>query len=286
MPIQKQENDTGTEEQTRKLFTCPVDGCVKCFQQYGSLENHLQYGSCKLVPERKNLFDKAKISYRDKLLHDRGIQPVLASSTLPVPAEETKHKGWALKVTKKASFQWKTKKYLEEKFFLGQETGHKVEAVTVAQEMRYAKDEDGSSRFTLDEFLTPQQVQSFFSRMAAKFKNRRKEILEEDITTAEDEAAYSSTRADILEKCQLSHPIVYDSFNLCALNASNGFKKLSVNMLRLICEYFDLDVCNVPRSREAPCSITELNDISGWPARLFDGSPPGGTGSVKCIFAD
>ena len=69
------------------------------------------------------------------------------------------------------------------------------------------------------------------------------------MTAAEDEAAYSSTRADILEKCQLSHPIVYD---LCALSASNGFKKLSVNMLRLICEYFDLDVCNVPRSREAP----------------------------------
>ena len=118
--------------------------------------------------------------------------------------------------------------------------------------MRYAKDEDGSRRFTLDEFLTPQQVQSFFSRMAAKLKNRREEILEEDITAAEDEAAYSLTRADILKKCQLSHPIVYDSFNLCALNASNGFKKLSVNMLRLICEYFDLDVCNVPRSRKAP----------------------------------
>ena len=88
--------------------------------------------------------------------------------------------------------------------------------------------------------------------MAAKLKNRGKKILEEDITAAEDEAAYSSTRADILEKCQLSHPIVYDSFNLCALNASNGFKKLSINMLRLICEYFDLDVCNIPRLRKAP----------------------------------
>ena len=73
--------------------------------------------------------------------------------------------------------------------------------------------------------------------MVAKLKSRREEILEEDITAAEDEAAYSSTRADILEKCQLSHPIVYDSFNLCALNASNGFKKLNVNMLRLMCEY-------------------------------------------------
>ena len=72
---------------------------------------------------------------RDKLHHDRGIQPVLASSTLPVPAEETKPKGWALKVTKKATrFNEKQKKYLEEKFFLFQKTGHKVEAVTVAQE--------------------------------------------------------------------------------------------------------------------------------------------------------
>ena len=241
IPLQDQDNDTSTEEQTPRLFTCPVDGCVKCFQQYGSLENHLQYGSCKLLPERENLFDKAKICYRDKLLHDRGIHPVLASSTFPVPAEEIKPKGWALKVTKKAArFNEKQKHYLEEKFFLGQETGHKVEAVTVAQEMRYVQ------------FLIPQQVQSFFSRMAAKLRNRREEVLEEDTTAAEDQATFSSTRTDILEKCQLTHPIVYDSFNLCALYASNGFKKLSVNMLRLVCEYFDLDVCNIPRSRKAP----------------------------------
>ena len=207
IPLHHQINDTSTEEQTPKLFTCPVDGCVKCFQQYGSLRIHLQYGSCKLVPERENLFDKAKICYRDKLLHDRVIHPVLTSSTLPLPVGDIKPKGWALKVTKKATrFNEKQKKYLEEKFFLGQETGHKVEAVTVAQEMRYAKDEAGSRRFTLDEFLTPQQVQSFFSRMAAKIRNRQEEVVEEDTTAAEDQAAFSSTRADILENCQLTHP--------------------------------------------------------------------------------
>lgn len=225
---------------------------MKCFQQYGSLENHLQYGSCKLVAERENLFDKAKVRYRDKLLQDPGIQPVLASSTLPA-AGEIKHKGWALKTTKKTTrFNEKQKRYLEEKFFLGQETGHKVEAVTVAQEMRYTRDEAGSRRFTLDEFLTPQQVQSFFSRMAAKLRNKQEEVLEEDTTAAEDQTAFSSTRADILEKCQLTHPIVYDSFNLCTLYASNGLKKLSVSMLCLICEYFDLDVCNIQGSRKAP----------------------------------
>ena len=73
-----------------KLFTCPVDGCVKLFQHYSSLENHLQYGKCEIVLERENLFDKARIIYRDKLLHGSNIQPVLASSTLPGSAEDTR----------------------------------------------------------------------------------------------------------------------------------------------------------------------------------------------------
>ena len=90
IPYHHQVNNTSTEEQTPKLFTCPVDGCVKCFQQYGSLEIHLQYGSCKLVPEIENLFEKAKICYRDKLLHDRGIHPVLTSSTLSLPVGDIK----------------------------------------------------------------------------------------------------------------------------------------------------------------------------------------------------
>jgi len=80
----------------------------------------------------------------------------------------------------------KNKKHLEEKFLLGQETGHKVEAVTVAQEMRYARDEGGNRGF-------------------------------------------------------------------CSLNASNVFKSLSVHMLRMMCEYFDLDIANIPRSRKAIC---------------------------------
>ena len=119
--------------------------------------------------------------------------------------------------------------------------------------MRNAKEKDGSRRFTLYEFLTPQEVQ-FFSRMAAKLRNRHTEVLEEDTTAAEDQAAFSSTRADILEKCQLTHPIVYHSFNLCALYTSNGFKKLSVNLLRLICdrEYFDLNISNIAKSRKRP----------------------------------
>ena len=65
--------------------------------------------------ERENPFDKAKISYRDKLLHGCDRHPVLTSSTLEVLAGD-----WTLKMTRKGTlFNEKQKKYLEEKFLLG-----------------------------------------------------------------------------------------------------------------------------------------------------------------------
>ena len=50
-----------------------------------------------IVPERRNLFDMARIMSRDKLLHGSGMQPVLVSSTLPVRAEDIQPQGWTLK---------------------------------------------------------------------------------------------------------------------------------------------------------------------------------------------
>ena len=46
-----------------------------------------------IVPEKWNLFDKARIMYRDKLLHGSAIQPVLVSSTHPVYAEDIQPQG-------------------------------------------------------------------------------------------------------------------------------------------------------------------------------------------------
>ena len=99
-------------------------------------------------------------------------------------------------MTKKASrFKEKHRKnYLEEKFFSGHEKAIKVEAITVAQKMRRSKDEARIKRFTCDEFLTPCHVQSFLSRMASKLRNRQEKVLQEDTTTAENQAADILTR--------------------------------------------------------------------------------------------
>ena len=41
----------------------------------------------------------------------------------------------------------------------------------VSRDMRYAKTEKGQRRFTVDEFLSAQQIQGYFSRAAAKLRH-------------------------------------------------------------------------------------------------------------------
>ena len=69
------------------------------------------------------------------------------------------------------------------KFNLGEQTGKKSSGDEVAQQMRRARGQDGTRLFSLDEFLTPQQISSYFSRMAAK----KRKLTEQDLE-AEEEA--------------------------------------------------------------------------------------------------
>jgi len=65
--------------------------------------------------------------------------------------------GWALRSSKKAArFSARQIAYLDEKFKLGEQTEFKADPVQVAQDLRHAKHEHGSGRFTRDEFLAPQ----------------------------------------------------------------------------------------------------------------------------------
>ena len=80
------------------LFACPVDGCVKLFQQFASLERHVLYGKCILVEEKHNLLDKVKVLYREKLLQGSTSIPSLSSRTFAVSQSSASilPQGWAL----------------------------------------------------------------------------------------------------------------------------------------------------------------------------------------------
>jgi len=117
--------------------------------------------------------------------------------------------------------------------------------------MRHAKHEDGNRRFTVDEFLTPPQIKSYSSRAAAKLRQGDRED-ECDFQATEEQEAYSSTHARVVDECQLIHPITYDTFNLCDVYAIRKLTRLSISMLRLICSHFDMDIGNLSQSRKAP----------------------------------
>ena len=266
----EKDDDKGLDsasERESKLFTCPIEGCIKEFQRYSSIDHHLQYDKCQLQEERASLFDRAKTQYHDKLLRGQGTQPGLLPHVTSPTNNETLVKGWALKKTKtSARFSQKQRQYLDEMFFRGQETGQKANPSTVAQEMRYVKDFEGKRKFKVDEFLSSSQVQSYFSRKASKVKKvipaeghveiedegKEDGDCEDDEPAADDETAYSQARSSIVNECHLQHPVLYEATNLCELFSKRKLNKLSISYLQLICQDLELDTSGITARRKAP----------------------------------
>lgn len=250
------------DESSCELLGCPNEGCIKMYQRHSSLEKHLLFGQCKMVAEKQTLYDIAMKKY-NALLVDGASEPVSVTpeqsdtyeSANPLP------EGWALKTTKKATrFNDAQKSYLEEKFNLGQATGQKQDPNVVARDMRFARKMDGTKRFKSDEYLSAQQIQGFFSRMAAKLRHGQLDLLEEDIRAAEEEQMMDDTRQAILDQVQLRHPIVYDNLDICALYREKRLNKLSIAMLITVCNYFDIPTegFNSKRKAEYIAAISEL----------------------------
>ena len=71
--------------------------------------------------------------------------------------------GWALRSSKKSTRLSEAQRwYLESKFKVGQETGLNLDPVDVVRDMSYGRSQQGAKLFTEDEFLTAQQIQSYF----------------------------------------------------------------------------------------------------------------------------
>ena len=157
--------------------------------------------------------------------------------------------GWALKSShfRRTRFTEKRKDYLTSKFRIGETTGQKADAPSVAKSMMTARDSNGNRLFTSSEFLTGQQVSSFFSRLASKRTLENDEMTESDIEenqNVEDEEAFSELRSKIPPEVALTHPICYDSYGICEL--------IAIQMLQSICEHFDIPITDIKKKRKAP----------------------------------
>ena len=218
----------------------------------------MSFERCSKSVERATLLDRAKTEYATRLLEGVGKIPTLPNTLGTSASTCTKRlqEGWALKQMKKPyRFSDKQKSYLVEKFNIGQDTGRKVDPEVVAKEMRREKDENGVRLFTISEFLTPLQVSSFFSRLAAKVRQQivgEPLLEEEDITAANEEENFVTARQSILASLNLFHPIVCGQNNLCELVKRNTLSKLKLDQLQCCCAELGLPVPVPPVRRKAP----------------------------------
>lgn len=95
------ESDDESCEKGRELFFCPEEGCIKSFQQFSSLEKHLDCGKHKYALEHETLYDKAMTMYAAKLEHGAGVVPETVDEDLAYQSladgGPTLTMGWALK---------------------------------------------------------------------------------------------------------------------------------------------------------------------------------------------
>jgi len=157
------------ETKPLKLFMCPEEGCLKSFFKDGNLQRHLLRGTHSFLPERTNLQDQAIQSYSNQLENIRNVpyfpemQEALQVFYLPHDEVNRLEMGWALKEARNCKVLSAISKiFLLEKYNFGIDNRKKLDAKTVAKEMRQ------NGRFQKSEFLSEKQVESFWSREAAK----------------------------------------------------------------------------------------------------------------------
>ena len=248
------EEDESQIEKDKQVFLCPEECCTRGFRRHSSLVKHLAFGCCTKTIERKTLLDRAKVKYAGRLQEGETSLPTITStSSSTSKSRAAPLEGWALKQAKKAyRFNDQQRQYFTARFNIGQESGMKLDAEVVAKEMRRARGSDGERLFKVSEFLTAQQVASFFSRIAAKVKQQTvpgESLSEPNILAMEEEQNLSSAKRAVITALGVKHPISFEQYNICSMVKDNTLAKLKLGVLKLLCEKLSIH-CQVIREKK------------------------------------
>jgi hypothetical protein len=266
--MKRQTNEASSMTDAEKPnLECPDPKCSEEFKSSEELKLHLDIMGHNFLSEDK------KESLKDKLRRDwvdrfktMSLNYIGKSSGLPSPensdisANNVLEMGWALHKNRKGNtrFSPKVRDYLKKKFDIGQKTGKKEDPAQVAKDMRKASTPEGERMFTRDEWLTQTQVRGFFSRIAAKL---RKGIPLDNCTAQDgvddddddnddddieeyaydcDEQLQKGTCQAVLDEIGVTHPIMYDIYNICEMACNQQLSTFTVKMLKEICSHFEL----------------------------------------------
>lgn len=147
-------------------------------------------GNCE-IETSYSLSDRSKVLYAKKLENNNLYCPTIAPTSIQADSGHvnTVETGWALKQKKKfARFTPEQKEFMLEKYNIGKCTGSKVDPYVAATEMR------SSGRFERMQFLTGQQIASYFSRLAQK----ERKLDDLDFSAAKQETNKMEVKKEIL----------------------------------------------------------------------------------------
>ena len=251
-----------------RIYECSEPGCCQEFDSMEDLDVHMELGVHELVHPNESIYDQLRRQWAAQF----GNVTVDKSNTLSSSADNTIHSegesgcrlglpmGWALHApASKSRFPDCVKVYLKAKFDLGERTGEKADSQQVAMDMRNARNEDRDGLFQRDQWLTKNQVKSFLSRLAAAHrKNVGTNDSEDDVVGLSeiDDVSESQWMDEVesleeeQERCSLleavesqmgvTHPIIYDTYDLCECNKENRLNIFKIVMLKEICSTFDI----------------------------------------------
>lgn len=106
--------------------------------------------------------------------------------------------------------------------------------------MRKARDANNQRLFSIDEFLTPSQVSSYFSRFAAK----RKQLSTSEYQALENEDMLLEVRNDLMKSLDddsRRHPLVHGDLHLCQMTKEE-LTSLRMTTLKAICKDFHVQI--------------------------------------------
>ena len=265
--VASDEQANSDSESDCSLFFCSEEGCTKSYQRFSALQHHLDCGTHQRSLEHETLLDKAALGYASRLEKQHVGVPQMQLFTRSESGQPVQHPvlemGWALKSSqvKRKRFTEKQKNYLIDKFKIGEMTKQKLDATSVAKAMMCAMDVNGKRLFDSSEYLTSQQISSFFSRLSSKrtlsTETETESDTEEDLNT---DIPLNNIRNDILQDMALTHPICYDNYNICELAANSKLTKFSIQMLQNICDFFEISTADVKLKRKGPY-IEKLSNL-------------------------
>ena len=182
---EESKKNTVQPQHTSKGFNCPDACCVKVFASSRALERHLDVGKhlCRLQTESSYDIVKQKWALKCTTvgIHTKtNKQSTSESGEETVRADQspvTSKMGWALKkTTGKVRFSEAIKDLLLKTFNDGEESGAKADPKEVAARIRNIR--RGKKKiFDRSEWLSVQQVKSYFSRLSVLQKRGKLKLI-------------------------------------------------------------------------------------------------------------